>query len=237
MFDPDHMSASARAASITMLEKADYDGIVSSHSWSDDTIYPRIAKTGGVVTPYPRSVDYFVEEWRKLKAAVRRRATSTSGIGYGADTNGFGAQAGPRGADAPNPVHLPVHRLRRGPRRQAGQRRADVRRQRRRRRALRPLPRLGRGPASGPAAPSSMADLERGPEAYLQSWERARGVAGARCRDGRRPSTRRAARKGMTPQQVLAATRASRTSATAASSATASPVRTAAPRSSTPPGG
>ena len=44
-------------------------------------------------------------------SAGRTRAT-TSGIGYGADINGLGAQGDPRGADVAQPGHLPLPRPR-----------------------------------------------------------------------------------------------------------------------------
>ncbi|MCW2681572.1 MAG: hypothetical protein JWM62_2973 [Frankiales bacterium] len=198
MFDPDHMSASARSASMTLLEKADYDGIVSSHSWSDDTIYARIAGTGGIVTPYPRSVEYFIEEYRKVKAAAAE-SDQYFGIGRGADTNGFGAQAGPRGADAPDPVRYPFTGFggTRVDKQVSGERTYDLNTDGVAHYGMyvdwvEDLRRAG--------GDVLMADLRRGPEAYLQAWERARGVEDRSCR----PATGiDGLQKGMTPQQVL----------------------------------
>lgn len=56
IFDPDHMSAKARDQALDILEARQYSGVISSHSWADDTIYPRIWKLGGVVTPHMRLV-------------------------------------------------------------------------------------------------------------------------------------------------------------------------------------
>lgn len=46
IFDPDHMSARAQTEALDLVESLDYSGIVSSHSWSNNTIYPRIYKLG-----------------------------------------------------------------------------------------------------------------------------------------------------------------------------------------------
>jgi hypothetical protein len=53
-----------------------------------------------------------------------------------------------------------------------------------------------------------MADMRRGPEAYLQMWERAVGIAPDACRDDVLDLTAddlATVRRGMTPEQVLRA--------------------------------
>ncbi|MDQ4095355.1 MAG: dipeptidase, partial [Actinomycetota bacterium] len=105
IFDPDHMSAKAQSEALDLLEEMGYSGIVSSHGWSNETIYPRIYELGGVVTPYAGSSTTFVEAWREHRSWEDDRFSF--GFGYGADTNGFGSQGAPRGADATNPVEYP----------------------------------------------------------------------------------------------------------------------------------
>src|SRR3712207_694790 len=68
VFDPDHMSASARKDSLDLLAKAGYSGVISSHSWADDLNYQQILKMGGVVTPHAGRTTSFVEKWRKLRS-------------------------------------------------------------------------------------------------------------------------------------------------------------------------
>ncbi|MDX6665739.1 MAG: hypothetical protein QOG68_1945, partial [Solirubrobacteraceae bacterium] len=64
IIDPDHMSVSARNATLDLLEAHKYSGVVSSHSWSTPDAYPRIYKLGGVITPYGGSSTGFVKAWR-----------------------------------------------------------------------------------------------------------------------------------------------------------------------------
>ena len=144
VFDPDHMSVKARNASLDVLEDMNYPGVLSSHSWSTPDAYPRIYKMGGFITPYAGDSTGFVDKWRQhLKWADKR---FYFGFGYGADMNGLGAQGDPRPDGRREPGDLPLHRLRRRDGEQAGQRRAGLRHQRRRRLPLRALPRLVRGP-------------------------------------------------------------------------------------------
>ena len=144
IFDPDHMSVKARDSALDQIEELGYPGVISSHSWSTPDAYPRIYELGGFITPYAGDSTGFVEKWRThLEWADPRYYC---GIGYGADMNGLGAQGDPRGADVPNPVTYPFTGLGGVTDRQAARRRAGLRHQRRRRRAVRPLPRLDRGP-------------------------------------------------------------------------------------------
>ena len=112
--------------------------------------------------------------------------------------NGLGAQGNPRGARCPNPVTYPfkgingitVHRQTAGP--------AHLGHQHRRRRAVRPLPRLDRGPRQGRRRRTDgkaiTEDMTRGPEAYLQMWERAEGITPDSCRN---PSLRQQVSAGV----------------------------------------
>jgi hypothetical protein len=191
VFDPDHMSARARHEALDHLAARSYDGIISSHTWSDDTIYPRILEMEGMVTPYAGDSTAFVEQWRKTRDwAVAH--DQYWGIGYGADTNGFGAQGGPRGADAPNPVTYPFTGF--GgvviDKQVSGRRTYDVNVDGVAHYGLYPdwvedLRRL--------AGDEIVRDLERGAESYLQTWERATGVPEQRCHDAGRGRAARAA--------------------------------------------
>src|SRR3546814_156016 len=55
--------------------------------------------------PYAGGSEGFVDAWRQRRAAADPRYLF--GIGFGADSNGLGAQGMPRGADAENPVTYP----------------------------------------------------------------------------------------------------------------------------------
>ena len=103
------MSARAQTQALDLLEGLNggrgYSGIVSSHGWSNSTIYPRVYGLGGVVTPYAGGSAGFVNDWRAHKPWAD--SDYYFGFGYGSDVNGFGSQGGPRGEDAENPVEYP----------------------------------------------------------------------------------------------------------------------------------
>jgi hypothetical protein len=178
MFDPDHMSARARRQAMDVIEQAKAPGVVSSHSWADITIYPRVLHQGGVVTPYAGGAKGFYEAWRAYRDWADPRFTF--GFGYGSDVNGFGAQGGPR-TDAPVKVSYPF----------TGFGGTTVYKQTSGERVfdynvegvahyglyvdwLEDL-RLQGGDAI-------INDMLRGPEAYLQMWERTIGIAPDACR-------------------------------------------------------
>ena len=148
LFDPDHMSVAARDAAPRPW----------SRSWATPACSP--ATPGRRRTPTRGSTSSAASSRRTpaTRPASSRSGAGTStwadpryyfGFGYGADINGLGAQGDPRGADVANPVTYPFTGLGGVTVRQAAQRRAGLRHQRRRRRAVRPLPRLDRGPAAG----------------------------------------------------------------------------------------
>ena len=185
VFDPDHMSARAQTQALDFIESEEIQeldgapGLVSSHGWSNDTIYPRILELGGVVTPYAGGSTGFVEKWEQHRAWADERYFF--GFGYGADTNGFGSQGGPRGVDAENPVTYPFTGF--GgvtiDAQQSGTRTYDVNADGVAHYGLYPdwiedLRRL--------AGDAIVDDMARGPEAYLQMWERAIGIAPDSCR-------------------------------------------------------
>jgi len=104
--ETDHMSVRARARAMEILESRGYSGVITSHSWGDDTSRQRIQALGGFVAPYANSTNDFIAEWQAARAT--RSSTYLWGIGYGADTNGLGKQAAPRpGAGENNPVTYP----------------------------------------------------------------------------------------------------------------------------------
>src|SRR3546814_6651910 len=103
--DVDHMSVRARQEALDVLEELQHPGVISSHSWSTPDAYSRIYALGGMTGPYAGGSEGFVDAWRQRRAAADPRYLF--GIGFGADSNGLGAQGMPRGADAENPVTYP----------------------------------------------------------------------------------------------------------------------------------
>jgi len=127
------------------------------------------------------------------------------GYGYGADMNGFGGQGPPRGAGVPNPVTYPF----------AGFGGVEIDRQRSGERVydlnVDGVAHYGLYPdwiedvriLGGDAI---ITDMARGPESYLQMWERAIGIAPNACSSGgidRRDLLRLRLRR--TTEQVLRA--------------------------------
>ena len=182
LFDPDHMSVDGRKKALDLVESIGYPGVVSSHSWATPDAYPRIYKLGGFVTPYAGDSTGFVEKWKKHLTWADPRYYF--GFGYGADMNGLGAQGDPRGANAKNPVTYPFKGL--GGvtvyKQHSGSRVYDINQDGVAHYGLYPdwlqdLRKL--------AGNNIVADMTRGPEAYLQMWERANGVRNDGCRDRR----------------------------------------------------
>ncbi len=179
IFDPDHMSARARTQAMDIIHEEGAPGVVSSHSWADITIYPRVLEAGGVVTPYAGGSEGFYQTWNAYKQLADPRYTF--GFGYGSDVNGFGSQGGPR-TDAPVKVSYPftgfggvvVDRQR------SGERVYDYNSDGVAHYGLYPDwiedLRLQGGD-------EIIADMARGPEAYLQMWERTIGILPDACRD------------------------------------------------------
>ncbi len=203
LFDPDHMSVLARQESLDLVESMRYPGVLSSHSWSTPDAYPRISSLGGYIAPYAGDSTGFVDKWRYHVGRADRRFSF--GLGFGADINGLGAQGDPRGTDAENPVTYPFEGL--GGvtvRRQvSGERVYDINVDGVAHYGLYPdwvedLRRL--------AGDDIVTDLARGAEAYLQTWERAQGIAADACTGGsalRRVSAFRDLPAGATTRRVL----------------------------------
>jgi hypothetical protein len=213
LFDPDHLSVKARAASMDLIEQMKYPGVLSSHSWSTPDTYPRIYKAGGFITPYAGDSTGFVEKWRRHLGWADPRYYF--GFGFGADINGLGAQGSPRGADVPNPVSYPFTGLAgvKLDRQRAGQRVWDINVDGVAQYGLYPdwvedLRQVAEAQSPGDGA-KIVDDMARGAEAYLQMWERAYGVAPDSCRNADLRETTEAVKRlvvpGMTTAQVLSA--------------------------------
>ncbi len=203
LFDPDHMSVLARKASLDLVEKMRYPGILSSHSWSTPDAYPRISELGGFIAPYAGDSTGFVDKWKYHVGRADKRYYF--GLGYGADINGLGAQGDPRGADAKNPVTYPfkglggvtVHKQ------VSGKRVYDIN--------VDGVSHYGLYPdwiedLRHLAGDAIVQDMARGAEAYLLTWERALGVKANSCTGGSRVlpvSTFRDLHRGATTRRVL----------------------------------
>ncbi|HEX9642721.1 MAG TPA: hypothetical protein VGC11_01820, partial [Acidimicrobiia bacterium] len=98
LIDPDHMSTRARHESLDLIGDLGYPGILSSHGWADDAAVRRIYSMGGFVTPYAGGSSGFLGNWRQHREWADERFPEDGyfAFGYGADTNGFGSQGGPR---------------------------------------------------------------------------------------------------------------------------------------------
>ncbi len=206
LFDPDHMSVVGRQASLDLLERLRYPGVMSSHSWATPDAYPRIYRLGGFITPYGGDSTGFVDKWRRHLAWADPRYYF--GFGYGADMNGLGAQGDPRGAGVDNPVTYPftglggvrVHQQR------SGSRVYDINRDGVAHYGLYPDWLQDLRKVAGAQGSQIVDDMGRGPEAYLQTWERAQGVRNDSCRDPRtlqRASLVRGLTKGTSATRVL----------------------------------
>lgn len=212
VFDPDHMSAIARQQALDYMAAHHYSGIVSSHSWADDANYFRILTLGGVVTPHAGGTTGFLDKWQMLRAKADPRFLY--GIGWGSDINGFSQQASPRNPAPGKGVTYPfkglggitVDKERTGTRVWDFNKDGldaygeyvdwveDVRVQA-------DLLHKGNGAAF-------LRDVQNGPEAYLQMWERATGIVGDSCRPDVADLTSGDLKKlkhGMSADAVLAA--------------------------------
>lgn len=180
MVEVDHMSVKTRDEALKLLERRKYPGVLSSHSWSDATTPKRIYKLGGFIGPYAGGSKGFAEEWRTLRK--QRDPRFLFGVGYGADINGFGAQGGPRGDNAENPVRYPFRSIDGAvtlDRNRTGTRVFDINKEGVAQYGLYPdwyedLRKVAGQPI--------VDDLLRGAEAYLETWERATGVPAPGCK-------------------------------------------------------
>lgn len=208
VFDPDHMSASARQEALDVMQRAGYSGVISSHTWGDDANYAQVLRMGGVVTPHAGNATGFVQAWRVLRREADPRFPY--GIGWGSDIEGFSAQGAPRRPAAGQGVSYPFTGLGgvRLDRERTGQRTWDINTD--------GVDSYGEYPdwvedgrlVAGADGEQFVHDLARGAEAYLQMWERATGIAGDACRPDvpdLSPADVARVAKGSTPEQVLLA--------------------------------
>ncbi len=181
VFDPDHMSVLARNQALDLVEKIDYPGMFSSHSWSTEDALPRIYKLGGVVTPYAGDSEGFVHKWQHLRSVRKKLGKQYFGVGYGADANGFGSQGSPRSSAADNPLVYPFKSFDGKvtlDKQVSGERVFDLNEDGVAHYGLYPdwiadLRLL--------AGPQIVRDMGRGAEAYLQMWERTVGIDPVSC--------------------------------------------------------
>ncbi len=201
LFDPDHMSVKARKAALDLTESMRYPGVLSSHSWSTVDAYPRILKAKGFIAPYAGDSAGFVAKWKRHLNWANPK--TYWGIGFGADINGLGAQGSPR-ANNKNPVTYPfkglggvtIHKQ------VSGKRVYDINKD--------GVAQYGLYPdwvedLRKQAGSAIVKDLARGPEAYLQTWERAYGIGSNACTNGGKLSVKRfkKIRRGTTSWNVL----------------------------------
>jgi hypothetical protein len=206
LFDPDHMSAYARQASLDELARIGYSGVISSHSWADDANYFKILKMGGVVTPYAGDSSSFFGKWELLRTKADPRFLY--GVGWGSDMNGFGSQGGPRNPAAGKGVRYPFSTLGGATvsRLTTGQRTWDVNTDGVADYGLYPDWVQDVTVLAGKDGAAFRRDLANGVEAYLQMWERANGITGDSCRSDIADVTSgdlKAVKRGMTPEQVV----------------------------------
>ncbi|WFR74140.1 hypothetical protein P9209_12575 [Prescottella defluvii] len=171
ILDIDHMGVKTADSALKILEDAHYSGVVSSHSWTDPSNYARIYKLGGFVASYA-DTENFVGEWRD--ARKNRDQDYYFGYGYGADTNGFGAQPAPP-KDGGHLVDYPYTTFDGGTvmdRQRAGTRVFDFNTDGLAQYGMIPDWLEGMRKFAGDDGQQLMDDMSRGPEAYLQMWER-----------------------------------------------------------------
>jgi hypothetical protein len=179
IFDPDHMSVKARKTSLDLIDSMHYSGVVSSHSWSTPDAYPRIYQEQGFITPYAGDSNGFVDKWKRHLTWANPK--TYWGFGFGADINGLGAQGDPRPDAATNhPVTYPFTTLGgvKVDQQVSGQRVYDINKD--------GVAHYGLYPdwiqdLKMQAGDDIVKDMSRGPEAYLQMWERAYGIKPNAC--------------------------------------------------------
>jgi hypothetical protein len=172
--NPDHMSQKAVDSTITLAEQRNYSGLISPHGWMDPRNWPRIWNLGGMAFPSASgSATNFVNEWRQLRPAG---TPYYFGWGYGADLGGLAHQPDPLPPGDPNAVTYPFQSFDGATtvdQQTTGTRTFDY-------------------PTEGVAhyglyadwmeevrkigGPQIAEDMMRGPEAYLQMWQRASGI-------------------------------------------------------------
>jgi hypothetical protein len=170
--ETDHLSVSARDQALDILEARGYSGVITSHSWGDDTSRVRIQQLGGIVAVRAMSTTQFLEEWEDARET--QPPEYLWGVGYGSDTNGIASQPSPRpDASVNDPVTYPYTTFDGGTtmyQNRWAQRLWDVN--------THGTSHYGLYPdwiedMSHVGGQDVVDDLARGAEAYLQMWERA----------------------------------------------------------------
>ncbi len=178
LVEVDHMSVKARDATLKILADRGYSGVLSGHEWSDKHNYKQILALGGMVGGRADNVENFADDWATYRQV--RSPDYFFGWGFGPDANGLGSLPSPS-QDA-NPVTYPFTSYRGDvtlDRQVSGRRTFDVNTDGTAHYGL--IPdwvedlRLDAGDAIA-------RDMFRGSEAYLETWERAYGVAPESCR-------------------------------------------------------
>jgi hypothetical protein len=198
--NPDHMSQRAVDQTLTLAESRGYSGVISPHGWMDPRNWPRIFQLGGMAFPGAGTAQGFVDAWR----AYRPQATPQYfGWGYGADLGGLATQGAPAPPGSPNGVTYPFKSL-------DGQMTID-----RQRTGERVFDYSQEGVAHyglyaewyeevrKTGGPQIVEDMLRGPEAYLQMWERSVGIPASHCQRG----DRRFGGRGLGPLRLGLTTR------------------------------
>jgi microsomal dipeptidase-like Zn-dependent dipeptidase len=189
IFDPDHLSVYARDEALALVERLRYSGVVSSHSWGDDTSYRRIMELGGVVTPMADHADVLDEQWKAQRALYKAGKGSRRygfGFGFGDDMNGFGGPRRPTAgssAEVTYPFKSPIDPGVTVDKQQSGTKTFDINTD--------GVAHFGQWPdwtegVQNDAGNRVIRDLRGGAESYLRMWERAWGTKGPRKLRARR---------------------------------------------------
>lgn len=170
--NPDHMSQAAVDATLTLLERRGYSGVISPHGWMDPGNWPRLWKLGGLAFPGHSDATQYVQDWQRYRP---RSTPYELGWGFGADLGGLSTQPGKGGLTYP---FKSLDGAVTFDRQTTGQRTFDY---------------AVEGVATYGQYADWLADLKRvggdkladdlwdGAEAYLQMWERADGVPTGGC--------------------------------------------------------
>jgi hypothetical protein len=177
LIQTDHMDSRTADAALNIAEGQHYSGVVSAHCCSSPQLFARTYAAGGFISPPVAPAAAFAGQRQTDKAVANPQYLF--GFGWGSDLNGLGTQPG---ADPSHPISYPFSSYIGGvsfTREHWGQRTFDLNTDGLANYGmyadwLRQLQQVGGQPV--------MADMFHGAEAYLQTWERAEGVAATSCR-------------------------------------------------------
>jgi microsomal dipeptidase-like Zn-dependent dipeptidase len=175
--NPDHMSQRAVDETLSLAEARSYSGVISPHGWMDPGNWPRIWQLGGLAFPGAGTAQSFVDAW---KAYRPKRTPYYFGWGYGADLGGLATQGSPPAAGQPH-VKYPFKSIdghTTVSRQKTGDRTFDY--------SNEGVAHYGLyadwyNEVQKTGGRRMKRDMLRGPEAYLQMWERSVGVPASRC--------------------------------------------------------